>query len=454
MNKYIRLLSVIILLTFIAPLIAHGQVLFTIAGNGLGDSTGDGGSARNATLHWPKGIAVDAHGNVFIADSYNNMVRKVDTNGIITTIAGNGFEAGNGTGGFGGDGGAATAARLYFPSGVAVDTSGNVYIADASNHRIRKVGTGGIITTFAGTGVNGYAGDGGAATAAQLYQPSHVIADTFGNVFIADEINNCIRKVDPSGIISTYAGNGTSGFSGDGGPAASAQLSHPQDMALDIRGDLYIVDEGNVRIRMVDTFGNIRSVAGVLGIHAYSGDGGPATAAHLDHPAGIAVSDSGKIYIADLGNSRIRMIDSGIITTVAGTGQDSCGGDGHYATATQLSFPVAVAVRGINNLYIVDQACNKVKVLRFDVGVHDVNSFSGNLSLYPNPGNGTFRLSLTTPDHEKARVSISDMTGKQVGAMEINTNQPADMVLNAPPGIYILTVMTSSRRWIEKIVVQ
>ena len=216
-----------------------------MAGNGSASYSGDGGVATNTALYYPYGVAVDGAGNLLIAEAANNRIRKVGTNGIITTVAGNGGQ------GFSGDGGAATNASLNNPFGVAVDGVGNIFIADGYNQRIRKVGTNGIITTVAGNGGYGYAGDGGAATNASLRNPWGVAVDGAGNLFIADQSNVRIRKVDPNGIITTVAGNGSGGYAGDGGAASNAALSSPVGVGVDDAGNMLIADAGNNRIRKV-----------------------------------------------------------------------------------------------------------------------------------------------------------------------------------------------------------
>ena len=253
---------------------------------------------------------VDSSGNLFIADTNNDRIRKVDTSGNIITVAGTGTFA------FGGDGGLATSAQLVFPPGVALDSSGNLFIADNGNHRIRKVDSSGNISTVAGTGATaalsgGFSGDGGPATSAQLLFPTGVVVDPSGNLFIADNDNHRIRKVDTSGNISTVAGTGTAGFSGDGGPATNAQLKFPFGVALDSSGNLFIGDGNNHRIRNVDTSGNIITVAGT-GTAGFSGDGGPATSAQLHTAAGVAIAidSSGNLFVADNGNNRIRKVEA------------------------------------------------------------------------------------------------------------------------------------------------
>ena len=222
--------------------------------------------------------------------------------GDISTVAGDGIAT------FSGDGGPATSARLRNPFGVELDSSGNLFIADLGNNRIRKVDTSGNISTVAGNGSQGFSGDGGPATSTKLNNPRVVVVDSSGNLFIADTNNNRIRKVDTSGNISTVAGNGSFGLSGDGGPATSTTLSNPRGVAVDSSGNLFIADTFNQRIRKVDTSGNISTVAG-NGTFGFSGDGGPATSAKLFAPMGVAVDSSGNLFIADNRNHRIRKVE-------------------------------------------------------------------------------------------------------------------------------------------------
>ena len=305
-------------------------------------------------------MAVDASGNLYIADTNNDRIRKVDADGTITTVAGTGMD------GFSGDSGPATAAQLDFPTDIALDEAGNLYIADVSNHRIRKVDPFGTISTVAGRGTAGFSGDSGPATSAQLYNPVGVTVAGFGNIYIADFSNHRIRKVDAFGTITTVAGTGTAGFSGDSGPATAAQLNRPRSVAADSSGNLYIVDSNNHRIRRVDADGTITTVAGT-GTAGFSGDSGPATSAQLDSPTGVALDGSGNLYIADSNNHRIRKVDAGgMITTVAGTGTDGFSGDSGRATNAQLNNPIGVAVHGSGNLYIADSRNDRIREVNAD----------------------------------------------------------------------------------------
>ena len=292
----LRLLALVLALCPALFAQAGGYLITTVAGDGAGGFSGDNGPATSAELADPQGVAVDSAGNLYIADLANNRIRKV-SNGVISTVAG------NGTPGFSGDGGLATAAQLDQPAGVAVDSAGNLYIADCWNHRIRKVSNG-VISTVAGNGTPGFSGDNGPATSAQLSDPTGVAVDSAGNLYIADMFSNRIRRVS-NGAITTVAGNGTQGFSGDNGPATSAQLSNPYAVAVDSAGNLYIADMVNNRIRKVSN-GVITTVAGG-GTQGLGGDGGPATSAQLS-ASGVAVYASGSPLIADSGNNRIRQL--------------------------------------------------------------------------------------------------------------------------------------------------
>ena len=330
------------------------NIITTVAGGGS-SNPGNGGPATNASLSWVSGIASDSLGNYYIADQNHSRIRKVDSNGIITTVAGNGTNV------YSGDNGLATNAGVVSPDGVAVDTSGNLFFSEYSGQRVRKVGTNGIITTVAGNGTNGYSGDIGPATNAMLNYPMGVALDTNGNLYVADYNNNRIRRVDANGIITTVAGNGSFNFAGDGGPATNASLRYPDGVMVDVGNNLYISDHNNMRVRRVDTAGIITTVAG-NGNSSFSGDGGAATNAGLYYPCGLVMDSFGNLFIADQGHYRIRQIDpSGIITTVAGNGNTTFSSDGGSATNAGLNWPSGVAMTASGGLLIADEQNNRVR---------------------------------------------------------------------------------------------
>jgi sugar lactone lactonase YvrE len=329
-------------------------VISTIAGTGTTGYTGDGGQGSAAEVNAPFGVAVDGNGNVYVADTFNCRVRKVTSAGVISKFAG------TGQCGYNGDGQPASGANLSYPYGVAVDANGTVYIADYANARVRKVDTLGMISTVAGTGAPGFSGDSGQAMLAQISYPYGVAVDAAGDVYLSDSGNQRIRKVSAAGVISTVAGNGTAGFSGDGGAATNAELNAPFGIAVDGKGTLYIADVQNMRVRKVTAAGVISTAAGT-GVAGFTGDGGAAASAQLKEPNGVAVDAGGNVYVADLGNARVRKVAAGMISTVAGGG--SAGpGDGGLATAAQV-VPYGIAADGAGNLYVSDTYASVVRAV-------------------------------------------------------------------------------------------
>ncbi|MEU5667420.1 RICIN domain-containing protein [Streptomyces longwoodensis] len=327
----------------------------TVAGTGVAGSTGDNDSARAAQLNRPYGVAVDSTGTVYVCEFSGHRVRRITTDGKITNVAG------TGRAGFSGDNGPAASAQLNSPREVAVDSAGAVYIADAGNHRVRKITPDGTISTVAGTGAAGFGGDGGPATAARLNGPFGVAVDSTDTLYLSDYYNHRVRKVTPDGTISTVVGNGTGAYKGDGGPAAAAQLNGPHAVMTDGSGNLFIADYSNQRVRKVSADGTVSTVAGT-GAAGFSGDGGPATSAKLSGPTGLAMDSSGDLFVADYGNHRVRKVSAdGTISTVAGTGAAGFSGDGGLPASTQLNNPIALTVDCVDTLYIADFANNRVR---------------------------------------------------------------------------------------------
>jgi sugar lactone lactonase YvrE len=309
----------------------------------------------------PSAIAYDTQGNLYIADAGSHVVRELSAAGIVTVVAGDGVQ------GFAGDNGTATTAELDSPTGLAVDGAGNLYLADSHNQRIRRVAAAtGLITTIAGTGAAGFAGDGGPATAARLDLPTALAVDTSGNVYVADTRNHRIRRIaGATGTITTVAGTGVQGFAGDGGLATAAFIDSPNGLAVDGAGNLYLADTHNGRVREVSaTTGIISTVAGVGGAQAFAGDGGAATAASMAMPRGITVDAAGNVYVADSANHRVRRISAtGTITTVAGDGTQAFAGDGAPAIAASLDTPRAVAMSGAGLLTLADTGNQRARQL-------------------------------------------------------------------------------------------
>ena len=349
-------------------------IVSTVAGTGEQGFSGDDGPATSASVNWPEGVAVDSLGNLYISDYGNHRVRRVDaTTGTISTVAGTGEQ------GSSGDDGPATSARISYPFGLAVDSLGNLYIQ--TGDQVRRVDAeSGTITAFAGTGERGFSGDGGPATSALMSLPRAFAADSLGNLYIADYGNRRVRRIDAvSGVISTVVGTGHGGFSGDGGPATSATMSRPAGVAVDGLGNLYIADIWNYRVRVVDSSGIIRTVAGSSTAPRFAGDGGPAAYSELSSVAGVAVDDLGNLYIADLGNHRIRRVatarEHDPIDTVAGRGRTAPFGDGGPALDATLTNPRNVAVDSLGNLYFSEPYNNRVR--RIGVGSGVISTVAG-----------------------------------------------------------------------------
>jgi len=429
--------------------LANSQIITTIAGNGTQGYSGDGGQATSAEFYYPNAVGFDGAGNMYVADESNSAIREINLSGVISTVAGNRIA------GFSGDGGQASSAEIKYPEGVCGDKFGNIYIADLGNRRIRKVNTAGIISTYAGNGLYTYSGDGGPATSAGLVGPYRVAVDTAGNVYIADQSGNRIRKVDTAGIITTVAGTDTSGYSGDGGPATAAELKDPYGLSVDISGNIYIADEGNNRVRKVSTTGIITTVAG-NGVGGFDGDGAAATSAELRGPWGVASDANGNVYIDDIGNNRIRLVNSsGIISTYAGNGYPGYSGDGGTATSAEIYSPWDVSVDASGNVYIADEQNQRVREVPadFSTSVSELPTTNQlSVSVYPNPNNGKFNIQLSVGSGESSEektlpiVEVYNLLGKNVlteTLRETDGNNTIDLS-NQPAGVYIYRVINEN----------
>ncbi len=421
---------------------AEAQTISTFAGTGTYGFSGDSGLATAANLSYVARVATDIAGNVYFGDWSNERIRRVDAlTGIITTVAGNGGS------GFGGDGGPATDAQLQKPQGLTLDKYGNLYIADVYNNRVRKVDTSGMISTFAGGGTWGVTGDGGPATNASVEQPFGVAFDRAGNLYIAEMMGYRIRLVDTAGIIHTFAGAGMSGFSGDGGPAIAAELKSPIDVTTDSLGNVYISDLGANRIREVLSESGI--IITIVGSDStgYSGDGGAATAAKIHTPEGITIDNLGNLYFVDGANSVVRIITpDGNINTFAGNGFGGYSGDGGPATDAALtSYPNGVATDTAGNVYIGDNSNARVRAVTKYIPPTKVEELPAGMqvSLQPNPSSG--HIGLTVGGTGKGVMTLTNVNGQTVGQFDFQAGNTASISLNLPTGMYFYKVVCNNK---------
>ena len=413
---------------------AGAQTIMTIAGNGVAGYNGDTIAATSAELFGPYGVAIDGQGNKYIIDQQNQRIRKVDAAGTITTICGTGVA------GFSGDSGLAVNAQIHNPWGITVDVAGNVYIADFGNDRVRKIDQTGIITTIAGTGTTGFSGDGGPAVAAKITGPSGVAADIYGNVYFADRGNQRIRKIDTAGIINTIAGNGQVGYNGDNWPSATqASLNYPIALALDNTGNIFVADEFNQRIRKIDTFNKISTVVDTA----------------LSDPNGVALDSIGDIFISNEGNYRIIKVvaANNHMVTVAGDGVSGYNGDSSSALTAEIGDCKGLAVDNSGNVYFADYPNNRVNMVTSTVSVPAVYQNISGVSIYPNPSAGVFMVNITSNDNEQAAVVITNVLGETVRNMSIATNKTQSIDLDVAAGVYFFTATTANGKWNGKLVV-
>lgn len=416
-----------------APAMLFGQNIITVAGNGTSGYSGDGTPATTAKLNSPSAATVDGSGNIFIADYNNNAIRKVSASGIISTIAGNGSP------GYSGDGGPATAALLRKPNGIITTTGGNIYFCDYENHCVRKIdGATGVITTIAGTGTAGYSGDGMTATAAQLNYPITLAIDGSGSIYICDAVNHRIRKISSGGTISTVAGTGVLGFSGDGGAATAATMNYPYGVAVDATGNIYVSDQVNHRIRKISATGIITTICGT-GSAGYSGDGGPATAAGINNPTQVWLDAGGNLLFADRNNHAVRKINltTGVISAVAGNGTMGASGDGGPATAAMLNDVSGVSADAAGNIYVADFGNNRIRKISATTHVGSTQDVASPLTVFPNPAASRLHVSgMSGTDNE---LTITNALGQVVRTCNTSTNNIVSIdVSDLAPGFYII----------------
>jgi trimeric autotransporter adhesin len=423
-----------------------GQIITTVAG---GDSVGlgDNGPATACELVHPTGVVFDASGNYYITDRAQNRIRKVSTSGIITTIAGTGM------GLFSGDNGPATAAEINSPYGIAIDAIGNIYFADDGNERVRKIDTFGTITTIAGCGVQGYNGDNIPATDAQFYFLGGVAVDSAGNVYVDDYYNNRVRKISTSGTITTIAGTGIPGYNGESIIATNAEVYFPEGLCIDKQGNLYVAEINNNRVRKISNSGIITTIAG-NGIAGYSGDNGPATACELNAPAGVFVdSKTGNIFIGDTRNSAVRKVSpSGVITTIAGNGVNHFSGDGGPAVLAELYYPIGIASDKDADIYFADQGNDRIRRIQSTVFVNPASAASLDLVVFPNPSTGDFTCRLSSAYSEEVTFIVVDIAGHKIIDTKALPNIMIPLHIDGL-GVYMLYAVTNGSTLTQKVIV-
>ena len=410
----------LILVNLYTVFCTNAQTVSTLAGSGAEGRTNDIGTA--ASFYHPHGVAVDASGNVYVADASNHLIRKITSVGGVTTLAGSDFSGiTNGIG---------TAASFINPHGVAVDASGNVYVVDFGNHLIRKITSAGVVTTLAGSGMSGSAN--GTGTAASFYYPYGVAVDGSGNVYVADTFNHLIRKITSAGVVTTLAGSGISGSTN--GIGTTASFDHPYGVAVDVSGNVYVADLSNNLIRMITSVGVVSTLAG-SGLGYTNGTG---TAASFNQPVGVAVDASGNVYVADYGNNLIRKITStGVVTTLAGSGLS--GNTNGTGTTARFNGPDGVAVDAFGNVYVADVSNNLIrKITSATTNIADQKISSDALSIYPNPVLDILHIKTTL---QVTGFQITDMTGTLVSSGDQVSNGIDISSLNH--GLYFIQIKTN-----------
>ncbi len=432
----------------------NAQIITTIAGDSVQGYNGDNILANQAELASPQSLATDTSGDIYIADFDNNRIRKITkSTGLLTTVAG------TGVGGYSGDGGPAVAAELNSPVALAIDLSGNLYISDLSNNRIRKVDAGsGIITTVAGNGLFGYSGDRGLATDATFRSPYGISLDSYGNLFIADNENNVIRKVTAgTGKITTVAGDSIAGYNGDDSAAIVSQLNYPTGVVSDAFGNIYIADWGNNRIRRVDAITGIISTVAGNGSAGYSGDSSAALSAQLNMPYAVALDKNNNLYIIDNINNVIRKVinASGIIITIAGNGTSGYSGDDLPATLAQLNLPSGIAFDPAGNLYIADAGNNRVREVNNIVSsLKELSAGTRDVGIFPNPCGDYFIVSLAPGlSGEHPILEVFDINGKSIQRQLLQQDKMIIDTSHLGNGFYSLLITTGEAVSVKRLVI-
>jgi len=409
---------------------AQLQKINTIAGTGIGGFGGDGSVSTAATLHAPRDVKYASNGYTYILDYTNYRIRRINPSGNIVTIAGNGVNGNSG------DGSVSTSASVW-ATGIALDNENNLTIADGYHGVIRKINASGIINTIAGIGLGGNSGNGGPATLAAFGLVHGIAYDADNNLYLADATNHIVRRINAAGIISRFAGDDTAGYAGDDGPAITARLDSPYAVAADHKGNVYISDiKANV-VRKVNAAGIITTYAGT-GTIGHTGDGGLAGAATLNRPAGLAVDATGNLYIADADNDVIRMVDTaGIITTIIGNGTPGFGGDLGYVDGCNLHTPFGVSVAADGSVYIADANNQRIRKTYATVGVTGIPSASA-ITVYPNPAAATC---IVTGAADGDIITVSDIAGRAVSSVVASSAGTGLNVSNLVTGMYFVRVV-------------
>ena len=430
-------------------LVNTAHIINTIAGNNTNCIAGDGGQATDAQTIYCMGVAVDLHGNMYVSDAANSVIRKISNTGIISTYAGTGSP------GYSGDHNLAISAKLFQPKGLAVDTAGNLFVADYGNRRVRKISTFGIITTVAGDGSISTPVNEVPATTTCVPNPTNVHVDAHGNLYICDRGVNALRMVDNSGIIHNLAGCYLASFSGDGGPATASCVNVPTGVCTDAVGNIYFGDVNNARIRVIDPSGTINTFAGT-GTAGYSGDGGPATAAELNEPSDLTAGPDGSIYFTDIQNNVVRKIaPDHTISTVVGNILAGFSGDGGPASAAQLSQPMGLSFDPWGNYYIADWQNNRIRKVGNNVP-SEVKQIADEkkLVIYPNPGCDKFTFYFPATTDDQVLISIMDINGRTVFSTRGATNKEITATIEEPTGVYIVSATTTTGKYYQKLLIK